>query len=195
MIKAVIFDFDGTITRPHLNFLKIKEEIGMSPTESALLERIYSMPPNRQIRAMGILVKHEKEAAENADLTHGLQPVLDFLQRHNIKTALITRNSRASVETVLDKFNLCFDDTITRNDCKVKPAPDAVLKIAAKLQTPLESILLVGDHQLDILAGKAAGVQTVLFTSTGSFNDQLETKADYEINSLAELISIIKQQI
>ena len=189
MIKAIIFDFDGTITKPFLNFSKIKSEIGFPPDEIYLLEKVLEMPEKERKRAFSILEKHEREAVEKSELNEGAHEILDILKEKNIKTALLTRNTHKSIRDACQKHGVCFDIVITREDAAAKPKPDGVILAGNKLNTPLSQIMLVGDYQFDIIAGKEAGVKTVLLTN-GS-DPKWDVKSDYTIHRLVDLAKII----
>jgi phosphoglycolate phosphatase-like HAD superfamily hydrolase len=47
-----------------------------------------------------------------------------WLRENAMPTALITRNSRASVNVVLAKHGLVFDVVMSREDGKFKPDPE-----------------------------------------------------------------------
>jgi HAD superfamily hydrolase (TIGR01509 family) len=189
MIKAVIFDFDGTITKPFLDFRKIKEDIGFPEDEIYLLEKMFTLPPEEKERAFSILAKHEREAVKHSELNEGVYEVLDVLKQKLIKTALLTRNSRLSMNDACKKHNLRFDFIVTREDAKVKPEPDGIILARRKLNIPLGEILMVGDYQFDIIAGQRAGVKTVLLTN--GTKHKWDIKSDYTITNLIDLITII----
>src|SRR5438876_10385031 len=94
---AILFDMDGTITEPVLDFPWIKGEmvIGQRPMLEALAEM---NPAERQI-AEAVLHRHEEEAALNSILNLGCMELLNWLDRHDVAVAVITRNSRHSVKT------------------------------------------------------------------------------------------------
>lgn len=190
MIKAVIFDFDGTITKPFLNFRRIKSEIGLPEDEIYLLEKMYELPDARRKRAFEILEGYEAEAVGSSELNEGVPEVLSFLKEKQIKTALLTRNSRISMTNACQKHGLCFDLIVTREDAPPKPKPDGIFFASRNLGIPTSQILLVGDYLFDIMAGKAAGVKTVLLTN--GHTADWDIKSDYTIKQLTELISLIR---
>ncbi|MCK5272001.1 MAG: hypothetical protein KAJ52_05470, partial [Sedimentisphaerales bacterium] len=63
-IAAVIFDLDGTLTQPYLDFDQIRSEIGN--IDGPILEAMEQMPPPQRRKALEILHRHEQEAAENS---------------------------------------------------------------------------------------------------------------------------------
>ncbi|MFW5797514.1 MAG: HAD family hydrolase, partial [Spirochaetota bacterium] len=66
-IDAVLFDFDGTLTRPGLlDYARIREEIGCPP-EVGILRYIASRPSETdKRRAEETLLRHEQSAADQS---------------------------------------------------------------------------------------------------------------------------------
>ncbi|MBI4834003.1 MAG: HAD family phosphatase [Planctomycetes bacterium] len=190
MIQAVIFDFDGTITKPYLNFRNIKKDLGMPEDEIYLLEKMYELPEPEKTRAFGILARHEAEAVANSELNEGVHELLDFLAKRNIKAALLTRNSAKSMKESCQKHGICFDLIVTREDASAKPKPDGILLASRKMKIGLDKIIMVGDYLFDIMAGKNAGVKTVLITNGHKYD--WEVKSDFTIKSLIELKDLIE---
>src|SRR5206468_1334418 len=104
---AVLLDMDGTLTRPMLDFPRIKREMGIG--QRPILEALGEMDEESRRIAEAVLHRHEEEAAVNSTLTEGCHEVLAWLKSHGIGTALITRNRRASVKTVCQRHGLSFD--------------------------------------------------------------------------------------
>ena len=189
MIKLVIFDLDGTITQPHLDFKKIREELGIQNSES-ILDYIASLDEKGKARARRILDRHEKDAAYHSKLTPGVRELFSYLEEHDIRTAIITRNALENVRIVLDKHGLSVDEIVTRNDGPVKPSPEGVFALCRKFDVTPDEALFVGDYLFDIQTGKNAGTKTVLlkWQDTSSWSIQ----ADSEISTLEEAIGIIE---
>jgi len=189
MFRAVIFDFDGTITKPFLDFRKIKQDIGFPEDEIYLLERMQEMPEKEKQRAFRILERYEKEAVEKSELNDDAHEVLETLKRKGIKTVLLTRNSHLSINESCQKHRICFDLIITREDAAVKPEPDGIILASRKLNIALDEIIMVGDYQFDIIAGNRAGVKTVLLTNGNKHH--WDIKSDYIIHRLIDLIALL----
>src|SRR3954452_23385037 len=117
--RAVLFDMDGTLTEPMLDFPRIKAEMGIG--QRPILEALAELPDDARRAAQEVLHRHEEEAAANSKLNPGCRETLAWLDRHRVKVALITRNSRASVKTVCERHALKFEVLITREDGKFKP--------------------------------------------------------------------------
>ena len=191
MFEGVIFDLDGTVTKPYIDFPALKRELGIRP-DQLILEHLATLEGAQLERATRILEDCEREAAENSELNDHFLEVWSYLKRHGIKTAILTRNSRICVDIVLRKHRLSFDLVVAREDAPPKPSEAPVLFISRRLGIPPDKLLLIGDVKYDIWAGKAAGVKTVLLTN-GKEPDP-SAGADWTINSLQELIPILEEE-
>ena len=181
---GVIFDMDGTLIEPLLDFAAIRAELGISPG-LGILEAIQAMPPQRREKVYAVLVAREVDAALKAPLRPGATETLQAVRNAGLKTALLTRNVREAMETVLSRFALVFDLAWSREDGPIKPEPDGILRACRRLRIRPERTACVGDFRYDIEAANAAGAVSVLLAPQGKpdFADQ----ADYVITSLDEL--------
>src|SRR5438045_5497056 len=161
--RAVIFDMDGTLTRPYLNFPAIRAAIGIG---EPLLENMLALPPGpERDRAFAILDRFEEDAAEASELNDDARDVLEFLASRRVPSALVTRNSRRSTDRVLNKHALSFKVIVTREDAPAKPRPEPLWLICEKLGVRPGHALMVGDFKFDIVAGRNAGTLTALLTN------------------------------
>lgn len=184
---AVIFDLDGTLTKPFLDFDAIRAELGV---QGPILEAMETMSAVDRRRAEAVLVAREREAAENASLHDGAEEVIGECRRLGYAVAILTRNSRVNVEHILRKFGLSVDALRTREDGAIKPSPEPVLSLCDELQAAPQRSWMVGDYLFDILSGKAAGTRTVLMIGEGDEPD-FAKKADHVIRRLGELSTIL----
>lgn len=157
--RAILFDMDGTLTEPLLDFPRIKSDMGIG--DRPILEALAEMDSRRRETAQRILDRHENEAAQRSTLNRGCRELLDWLSTNNMKTALITRNSPQSTRTVLERHRLEIQVLITRDDAPPKPDPAPLELACLRLTTPPEDVWMVGDGIFDIEAGVAAGIKTV----------------------------------
>jgi HAD superfamily hydrolase (TIGR01509 family) len=101
-----------------------------------------------------------------------------------MRLGLVTRNSRKSVDLIQARLRLPFSAIVTREDAPPKPAPDPILLACRQLAVSAQEALFVGDFEFDMLAGRRAGVQTVLLcNSVQPFSQH----ADHLISSLSEI--------
>jgi len=189
--RAVIFDLDGTITEPYLDFDKIRREIGMPPDAGPILEAMERMPPDDRRRAEDVLRRHEAEAAEASVLNDGAREVLQWLDEKGIRTAVLTRNSRVSVERVLTRHGLRFDAVRTREDGAIKPSPEPVRALCRELGVDPSETWVVGDYLFDVQSGRQAGAKTVLLWPKPE-RPVWHTQADHVVRHLVELRRLIE---
>jgi HAD superfamily hydrolase (TIGR01509 family) len=162
--RAVIFDLDGTLTEPLLDFDLMRAEIGLAPGLPILeqLEQLEAGDPALRARAEVVLRRHEREAMDRATLADGCRELLRHLETLKIPTAILTRNIREVVETFQRKFDLRFVAVYTREDGPPKPSPTGVLALCQAMGTDPADTLAVGDYKFDIIAGRRAGCWTAL---------------------------------
>jgi len=189
VIRAVVFDMDGTITVPLLDFPLIKAEIG-APPDKGLLESLSDMEPSGRVLAEEILLRHEVEAARKSRMNDGVAEALGELASMRLMTAILTRNCRRSVDIVLRKHGLSFDAVVTREDSLPKPDPDGMLTAAWRMGVRPDACVLVGDYEFDIRSGRAAGAVTVLYSPDGR---SFQTQPDFCIRSMRELPAIVRR--
>jgi HAD superfamily hydrolase (TIGR01549 family) len=188
-IQGVIFDMDGTITAPYFDFEKIKDEAGIGDTD--MLDYLRGATGAEYERVHAVLTKFEDAGATNAKLNRGARKLLSFLGRREMPIALLTRNTRRSVDNVCRKLNLKFDITVTREDGPHKPAPEPIWEIARGWGVNAGEVLMVGDYKWDVLCAKNAGAPCALLVN-GSGEPEWAKDADFIITRLAEVIEIIE---
>ncbi|HVR62348.1 MAG TPA: HAD family hydrolase [Polyangia bacterium] len=159
--RAVIFDLDGTLTEPLLDFDAMRAEIGLAPG-LPILEQLDGGDPALRARAEEVLRRHERAAIARATLAEGCLELLAHLAARAIPSAILTRNVREVVQTFQDKFDLRFAAVYTREDGPPKPSPAGALALCAAMGAAPADTLAVGDYKFDILAGRRAGCATAL---------------------------------
>ena len=175
-IKGVVFDMDGTLTISPLDFNLIRAEARVPPG-LPILEFLDEASEEEGARVQAVLHEHETRAARECTLRDGALEVTEELRRRGIKTALLTRNSSASVCTVVERFGLQLDCCVSREDAEPKPSPAAVLKIAEDLGLrPAQ-------------AGTSAGARTAFLRSEGGMEPPPE--ADVVLDDLHGLLDFL----
>ena len=186
--QAVIFDMDGTLTRPALDFDRIRTEIGV---DEPILEAIARLSPADRVRAETILERHEAVAAAGSELQPGAAEVVAAIQAGGLPVVLMTRNSRRSVEALMERHDLTFDMVRTREDGPSKPSPEPILAICRVLDVDPQSAWTIGDYHYDILCGAAAGAVTVLLLDAAAERPKWADEADHVIHELSQLLPLL----
>ncbi len=187
-IEGVLFDMDGVVVRQRLDFPAIKQEI-FGDTQGFILERMATLSPPELAQAEAILERHEGIAAASAELMEGIRPFLEWLHDLRLPRGLVTRNSRKSVEIVLARLSLAFEAVVTREDAPPKPAPDPVWLACRRMGIAPGQTMFVGDFEFDMLAGRRAGVRTVLLRGPL----EMSPNADLVVSSFEELREVLEQ--
>lgn len=164
MLKGVILDMDGTITKPYIDWQALRAEIGVPPGEM-IMHYIDALEGEAQSRALAILVRRENEAATLSELNEGVAELVGYLKKRGLKTALVTNNCRSSVDIILAKHGLAFELVLTREDGRIKPSGDLVLKALARMGIHSDEAVLIGDGKLDLEAAENAGVLGVYLSN------------------------------
>lgn len=122
--------------------------------------------PHREVeffsQAMEIVTCIEMEGAKNGRLFPGIIEMFLALRKKRIKTGIVTRNCREAVLTLFPDIHQYCGAVITRElTDRVKPHPDHVTQALETLESPSHRSAMVGDHPMDIHAGRQAGTYTV----------------------------------
>ncbi len=189
-IKAVIFDLDGTITQPYLDFDAIREEMGLSADSGPILESMEKMTATQRRRTEEILHRHEKKAVTESELNLGARQTLETLARTGIRIGILTRNTRSNALAVARKHDLKFDAVFGREEGPAKPDSFGVLQLCREFGVEPGQTLLVGDYLFDLLCAKAAGAVAVLLANHSQADDFAE-HADFCIENISQILHII----
>ena len=185
---GVIFDMDGTLTVPSLDFGVIREAIGVPPGGD-LAVQIAELLPEEQDRAWAIIESHEALAIENQHLQPGCAGLLTRCREAGFRLGVVTRNVEHSVTELCARFGLEFDTVLTREFKHMKPHPGPVLHILDTWGLAAKDVLMVGDYIHDIQCGRAAGTPTCYFQNPGRFC--VGAAPDYVVNSMSELEAML----
>lgn len=207
MIKAVLFDIDGTLldtkefiyqayqhTLDKHGIKNISREYLESLGGKTLEEYYNILAP--EIETELLRESHGKFQSDNLHLAvpfPKVQKVLETLKKQNLKIAGITsRGKRLLTKTLeiagIEKY---FDLIITVEDVKrAKPDPEGIFKVLRNFEISKDEAIMVGDSAVDMEAGINAGVKTVGVTY-GFLGESIKNlQPDYLIDDLSELIRI-----
>jgi phosphoglycolate phosphatase-like HAD superfamily hydrolase len=150
---------------------------------------------DRQLAAMGdyLYSRGLKKNAVPFALIPGVKEMLERLYPKFPLSVVTARGSR-STEIFLHqlKISSMFQAVATAQTCRhTKPYPDPILWAASYLGIPAEACLMIGDTTVDILAGKAAGAQTVgVLCGFGTQAELREAGADLILENTSKLAEI-----
>lgn len=123
-------------------------------------------------------------------LMKGASELLENVQQKYPLTVVSARDED-STKRFLDQFGLTtlFKEIVTSQTCEfTKPFPHPIHYAASSMGLVAEDCLMIGDTTVDILAGKAAGAQTVgLLCGFGTEKELHKAGADILFKDLIEL--------
>ena len=223
MIKSIIFDLDNTLLDfMKMKLVSIKAavnamiDVGMEINRQEAIDEIFNIYDSKGyehqevfnefiIKKIGninykylaaAIVEYKKAKEISLNLYPDVIPTLNKLLSMNLNLGIVSdapsREAWMRLYT-LDLHNF-FDDVVTFNDTGVyKPAKEPFIKISEKLNANLEECMMVGDWpERDIKGAGQLGMKTA-FAKYGSTEDIIDSGADYDLDSLSEIIDIIKQ--
>ncbi len=213
--KNIIFDFDGTLadtadltvatmqrTIEALNLPEKSDDVCRSMIGYRLEEIpsiLWSEFPDLSERFASTfreIFKTIKDSYTVRLYPHMLD-TLTNLKQNGIGMAVASSRSRVSLQEYLAKLHIdeYFQKVVGGGDVKNgKPAPDPVNLILATQGWNKEETIVVGDMNVDILMGKAAGTAACGVTYGNSSIAELEKAgADYIISDFSELIKLNTQ--
>lgn len=204
-IEAVLFDFDGTLTRQGaIDFDGIRQEIGV-PEGVFILEYLGTLGPQERARAEEVVLARELEAAARSVPGDAAEAAVTALLVLGLPLGIVTRNALVGIERSLANFSSVrwedFAVVVTRDDdVPPKPAPDGILLACARIGVAPANTMMVGDFRLDVEAGLAAGAITVyLMDEEDADLGVVEAEehpahgCHFVVDSLAELEELVRR--
>ena len=222
MIKAIIFDLDNTLLDfMKMKSSSINAAVngminaGMNINLEEAIKKIYSIYENKgyehqkvfnefivnevgeinyKYLAAGI-VEYKKAKEKSLNLYNDVVPTLDVLLNMDLKLGIVSDAPSREAWIRLYMLNLHnkFKHVVTFNDTGFhKPAKEPFLRISEKLNLKLNECMMVGDWpDRDIKGAKQVGMKTA-FARYGSTDDVIDSGADHDLNSISELVDIVK---
>ena len=213
MIKAVIFDMDGTM----IDTESIKENgwkyagkcLGIE-IDDAILSEIRGTNKKYIRELFGIRFnnvnfdelyqKREAFIKKNIEingikLKEGLMEILEFLKNNNYKIAVASSSHEKTIRKYLEKINILhYFDIILGGDMvkNGKPDPEIYLKAVELLNVPKEQCIGVEDSINGVLAVHRAGINAIMIPDLEKPNEEIESILYAELDSLLNIIDLLK---
>jgi phosphoglycolate phosphatase len=213
-IQAFIFDFDGTLAIPNIDFGLMRRQVDLIASrygvDPASVKHLYILEMIEAVRAQlgqdgnlrGADFHHEAHAsilaleidcARRGGMLPGAVEVLRGLRQQGFKLGVVTRNSASAVRTICATIDSLCDVFLPREVVRfVKPHPEHLQRALNQLHIPAQQAVMVGDGPIDISAGKALGLGTIAVLTGGDRRELLlASQPDLILDSVADLLSIV----
>ena len=164
-VRHWVFDMDGTLTVAVHDFAAIRRELGIAP-QGDILCHLAALPAHESQAKHAWLLEHERALAVASTAAPGAVELVRELASRGHRLGILTRNARELAHISLQAIGIaeCFeyDDVLGRDEAAPKPDPAGLLHLAQAWDVQQQRMVMVGDHRMDLLAGRAAGTATVL---------------------------------
>lgn len=205
MIKAVIFDIDGTLVDSFeanheyvAEFMKASGYPSPTPEQYAtiyhlstwdVIKTLTGLTNEKGVQKIWDLAQNfEYTETKFHKLTDGAkETILKLSTRYPL--GIVSNRSRKFIfESPLDTLKKYFQVSIAYEDVvNHKPHPESLLLAAEKLGVKPTGCVYIGDAETDIQAARAAGMKMVLYGQT------ILQGADCAVMSLKEIPKLIEQ--
>ena len=210
-IKAILFDFDGTIADTAAGIVKTMQEtykeMSLPIADDAAMRATIGLPLYDALKMLNNL---DDDGAQKAtDIYHRLFPLfeaglvtifpkvketLEWLSAKGYRLAIVTSRNADSLDLIMDKRGISgyFETRVTATDkLPSKPAPDMVNALLDRMQLTADEVVVVGDTTFDIDMGNNAGCSTVAVTYGNHPKERLAmSKPTFMIDRFDELKDI-----
>lgn len=215
MIKAVIFDFDGLMFDTEILwkcvFQKYNKKFNINLTEKTrasfigknenlVRQELRAAYPtldvdkyrDAQLEEVNKIILSGKPKAKK-----GLFELLNYLQNHNYKKAIISGNSLAKMSFLFEKNNIdagLFNPIVSRDsNMESKPSPQPFLYCAKQMGVKPSECVMLEDGYNGIRGAYAAGCKSIFIPDTVPATDEIRKKATV-LADLTQVITYLQNQ-
>jgi phosphoglycolate phosphatase len=222
MVKALIFDLDGTLiklTLPLESMRSAAKEFyiqkglpsdllepadGISSSTAKAKEYFLSNGMSKkewddmQEELDEIMSAYERSSAKDVTLIDGVLDTINEITSIGIRAAVLTNNSRHAMDIIMKYIPLedYFEVIHTRHEAPTpKPYPDGLLNLIKILGLEPQDVIYVGDAMIDGVAASRAGIE-FWGVSSGETPPEIlrEVGAQVVFSSISEIPSYLSKE-
>lgn len=212
MIKAYLFDFDGTLVDSMPTYvsamLRILDENGIEYADDLVkiitplglhgtADYYIKMGVNKSREEIIMQMKEYmyEEYLYNIPAKENVIEVLKNLKEKGAKLSVLTASPHVTLDPCLKRLGIfdLFDNVWSCDDFSTTKAdPQIYVKAAEKIGERVEDILFLDDNYNADVTAKSAGMQVcaVYDESSKDYIDEMKAAADYYIYNFAELLDL-----
>lgn len=214
-VRAVLFDLDGTLidSAPDLGAAAnaMRSARGLAPLPlphyrawasagaRGLLFAAFDMGPQDERFADWrdeFLARYEQGLLQHTKPFAGVTEVLDHLRQRGLAWGIVTNKHSRFTDPIVRGMSCLMDAAVVISGdttAHAKPHPEPLLEAARRLGLWPSECLYVGDDERDIVAGRAAGMPTVVarYGYLGTAPDVDAWGGDWQIENPLGLLKIL----
>ncbi len=191
MYRAILFDMDGTLLAPSIDFPALRMRLGV-PEKEGILDWVLGQPADRRRGLEAILTAVELEAAGRAALLPGAAETLAWVRERGLQSGILTRNCREAWAVAWGRCGLERDiEVFTRESAPAKPDPACLAPILASWGVEAGEIVHVGDYLHDLTLARRCGMHSILLHPSGG--NPFAEGCDFIARDHTELLVYLKQ--
>lgn len=213
MIRAVIFDMDGTLIDSQPIWYRASTEFFQqhqfpvtmddmlmltgSPAGRLVdytLQRFGNNGHDRQKLIDDLMQYVVAQVLAAKPLMPGVKETLSALKTKGVKTAVASASPRNMLEGIVESCGIAeyFDYLASAEELDYnKPHPAVYLHAAQQLGVPVADCVAVEDSVLGMISGKAASMRTMVIPAKAEWDDLRWSLADFKFADITEIVSLI----
>jgi len=190
-MKAIIFDFDGTLantlpicdvafqhvfkTFDHRDLSSEEIRAMFGPSETGIIKENL-LHTDKELAIELYYEMYEKRHNAFVEPSREIDGLIRYLQGEGLKLGIVTGKAKRSLDISLKALQMenMFDVIVTGDDVrKPKPHPEGIHKALSQLAVENKDAMFIGDSDADI----HAGIQANVFTAGVQWLPDYQTKA------------------
>ncbi len=208
MIKAIIYDFDGTLVDTlnlhYKAYVYSLSKCGIKASRDEIIDKCFNKQDAEAAKSFGISAgkfsKYYRQRVIDDFKNVKLYPdVLSTFKLIDLPIAIGTSRNRKEIAPVLDKLRLSkYCDVIVTHDEVKKRKVDIFIKVCEYLKVKPSEIILVGDAETDLESANKMKAKSVLYYPNQhknyyDLNKLKKYKPDFIIKNHKEIMTILQK--